>query len=93
MKYRFLSMEESGNGADFIMAVERQPNIWQRLAGQHAERVTFVGPRPYWITMEGMIAPRQVERALNQFWKAHPSKNVERAAETAWRGMEPADPH
>ncbi|HEX4144119.1 MAG TPA: hypothetical protein VHY91_11350 [Pirellulales bacterium] len=89
MTYRFLSLEESGNGTDFIMAVEEQPNFWQRLLGRHAETVEFFGPHPHWITMDGMIAPRRVERVLDQFWRSHPPRNVQRAGAAAWKGLEP----
>ncbi len=57
MKFKFLSLEESGNGTDFIMAVERQPNFWERLFGERAESVEFFGPHPYWTTMDGRPRP------------------------------------
>jgi hypothetical protein len=91
MKYQFVSLAESGNGVDFIILVERQPNVWQELLGRCPERLAFFGPRPQWITMEGIVAPRRVERVLNRFWNEHrpeKSEHASAAALTTRRGDE-----
>jgi hypothetical protein len=92
MHYKFLSLEEGGNGLDFIMVVERQPTLWQWLMGHGAEMVEYFGPRPYWVTMEGMIAPPPVQRTLDRYWKTHLPKNADWRTTVPWNRLEPAGP-
>ena len=46
MSYRFVSIEPSGNGTDFILAVERRPNVWQRLLGEHRRHCRILRSPP-----------------------------------------------
>ena len=89
MKYKFVSLVESGNGTDFIMAVEEQPNPLERLLGRHAERVEFFGPHPYWVTMDGRMAIPPVERELERLWNDHPQRGHELSGAGAWKVLEP----
>jgi hypothetical protein len=92
MQYQLLSMQKSGNGADFIMTVQEQPHFWQRLIAKRPDRVSFFGPRDHWITMEGMTVPPRVERALNALWNTNRPQSLERVDAAAWKTWEPA-PH
>jgi hypothetical protein len=90
MKCRFLSLEESGNGTDFIMAIECQPNVLERLAGDHPEVREFFGPRPAWITMDGMAAPRKIQQVLDKFWQEHLPQTADWRGTAPWKVVEPA---
>jgi hypothetical protein len=90
MRYKFLSVTESGNGTDFIMAVEKQPRLWQRWLGRRVEEVEFFGPHPEWVTMQGMIAPPRVQQILDEFWKANLPKKGDWRNVAPWAYLEPA---
>ncbi len=92
MHYQFLSMEKSGNGADFIMTVEEQPHFWQRLTARQPDRVSFFGRGDHWITMEGMTTAPRVARALNALWNSNRPPRAEPVDAAAWKTLEPA-PH
>jgi hypothetical protein len=60
------------------------------LAGGHAEVVEFFGPRPAWVTMEGMKAPPRMQRVLDGFWKAHLPEKADWRGTHPWEVVEPA---
>jgi hypothetical protein len=71
MAYQFVALVPSGNGADFLLKVERRPSWLEGLFGAEAGPEAFYGPRPAWVRMEGRAATRSEQRALDALWKQH----------------------
>ncbi len=90
MRYRFISIEPSGNGTDFILAVESRPNAWQRLLGERVGIVEFFGPHPHWVTMEGLPVGPAEQRVLQQLWKLHLPTSGDWRRGAPWAALEPA---
>ena len=87
MHYDFVAIEPSGNGRDFILKVERRPSWFEGLLGAQAGPEAFYGPRPAWVRMEGPVASRSEQRALEAIWQQH---NVGLAvAADPWKAVEP----
>ncbi len=87
MQYDFVAIEPSGNGRDYILKVERRPSWVERLLGAQADPAAFYGPRPAWVRMEGPVASRSEQLALEAIWKQHGGGL--KAAADPWKAVEP----
>lgn len=89
MRYKLITLAPSGNGTDLILKVHQQPAWWEALLGREAKQVSFFGPRPYWVTMDGRQVSRRVQRALDRVWTHH-QQEAEPPGAGAWRLVEPS---
>ncbi len=92
MRFQFRSLGPSGNGVDFILAVERQPSAWDRLFGAGSAVEEFFGPHPQWVTMQGLAVEPAMQRRLDGFWRSQlQGRDGCRAGDVGpWTGLEPA---
>lgn len=71
MKYELLSIEESGNKFDYIVALRQQPNRLERWLGHRDERVAFYGHDDQWNNIDGTQPSRSIRNLLCRIWKEH----------------------
>ena len=73
MQYEFLSIEESGNGTDYILALMQKPNWLERMLGKKHERVAFYGHNDIWHPLYGLPLKTRAQRQLSEFFRANRS--------------------
>ncbi len=62
MKFELIAVEPSGNGSDLILRVRRHPTWWESTLGRTTDQVSYFGPRPFWVTMDGREVNRGEQR-------------------------------
>ena len=88
MKFELIAVEPSGNGSDLILRVRRHPTWWESTLGRTTDQVSYFGPRPFWVTMDGREVNRGEQRALDRLWHQH-QRNAQALGVRAWEKIEP----